>query len=71
MGYFIDTVRALTTTLRNVFRKPVTVEFPMVIRPRTDRYRASFALPDDEHGELACVHRLDPGRALRPRAGEA
>jgi NADH-quinone oxidoreductase subunit I len=51
----LDALRALTITLRNVFRKPTTVQFPKVIRPRAARLRTSFALPDDEHGELACI----------------
>ncbi len=55
MGYFTDTLRAMRTTLRNVFRPPTTVEFPDVVRPRAERFRASFALIDDENGEPACV----------------
>ena len=55
MGALLDTLRALRTTLVTAFRRPTTVEFPKVIRPRAERYRASFALPDDEHGELACI----------------
>jgi NADH-quinone oxidoreductase subunit I len=70
MGYFTDTVRALAITMRNVFRTPVTVEFPKVIRPRAVRYRASFALPDDEHGEVACIgclacERICPSRVIK------
>jgi NADH-quinone oxidoreductase subunit I len=55
MGYLLDALRAMRTTLVTAFRKPTTVEFPKVIRPRAERLRASFALPDDEHGELACI----------------
>lgn len=55
MGYFFDAIKALRTSLANAFRPPQTVEFPEVVRPRAERYKASFALPDDEHGELACV----------------
>jgi formate hydrogenlyase subunit 6/NADH:ubiquinone oxidoreductase subunit I len=55
MSALLDSLRALRTTLVTAFRRPTTVEFPAVIRPRAERYRASFALPDDEHGELACV----------------
>ena len=55
MGHVLDALRAMRTTLVTVLRKPTTVEFPAVIRPRAERYRASFALPDDEHGELACI----------------
>jgi NADH-quinone oxidoreductase subunit I len=70
MGYLGDTVRALATTLRNAFRRPVTVEFPQVIRPRAERFRASFALPDDEHGELACIgclacERICPSQVIK------
>lgn len=55
MSYFQHSFRALGTTVSNIFRKPVTVQFPEEVRPRTERYRTSFALPDDEHGEIACV----------------
>jgi len=72
MGYLTDTLRALATTMRNVFRAPVTVEFPKVIRPRAVRYRASFALPDDEYGEVACIgclacERICPSRVIKMR----
>ena len=33
-GYFSTAARALATSIGNLFRKPVTVEFPKVIRPR-------------------------------------
>jgi NADH-quinone oxidoreductase subunit I len=74
MGYFTDTVRALTTTMRNVFRTPVTQEFPKVIRAHAVRYRASFALPDDEHGEVACIgclacERICPSRVIKMKTG--
>jgi NADH-quinone oxidoreductase subunit I len=55
MGHLLDALRAMRTTLVTAFRKPTTVEFPDVIRPRAERIRASFALPDDENGELACI----------------
>lgn len=55
MGHINDTLRALWTTLRTAFRPPTTVEFPKVVRVRNERYRVSFALPDDEHGEIACI----------------
>ncbi len=55
MGYFLDTARALGVTIRNAFRKPVTVEYPKVKRERAERYRASFALLHDEHGEELCI----------------
>ncbi len=55
MGYFLDALRAMKTTMANVFRPVVTVQFPEVVRPRGPRHRVSFALPDDEHGEIACI----------------
>jgi NADH-quinone oxidoreductase subunit I len=73
MGHLTDTLRAMWTTLRNALRTPVTVEFPEVIRPRAERYRASFGLPDDEHGELACIgclacERICPSQVIKMRA---
>ena len=55
MGYFLDSVRALGTTLRNFLRPPVTIEYPQVIRPRPERHRVSFALLIDETGDEACI----------------
>lgn len=55
MKTLLDSIRSLRTALAGALRPPVTVEFPAVIRPRGERYRASFALSDDEHEELACV----------------
>jgi len=55
MLYFVDSLRALATSMRNVFRRPTTVQFPDVRRPRTERFRASFALVHDEQGDEACV----------------
>ena len=55
MGYFTDTVLALRITFRNLVRPPTTVEFPKVVRPRAERYRASFALLHDEAGDELCI----------------
>ena len=55
MLYFVDTVRSLSASLRNVFRKPTTIEFPAVRRERPERFRASFALLHDEPGDELCV----------------
>lgn len=73
-SHVIDTLRALWTTLWNVTRKPTTVEFPEVIRPRAERFRASFALPDDEHGEIACIaclacERICPSQVIKMKSG--
>ena len=55
MGFFLDSFRALGTTLRNFLRPPVTIEYPQVIRPRPERHRVSFALLIDETGDEACI----------------
>ncbi len=55
MGYLLDSIRALGVTAKNIGRKPVTVQFPKVIRERQERYRTSFALLKDEQGEERCV----------------
>lgn len=73
-SYWTDTMRALRTTLRNVFRPPTTVEFPAVIRPRAERFRASFALSDDENGECACVacmacEKICPSQVIKMKSG--
>lgn len=51
----IDSLRALKTTLVNVVRKPTTVQFPSVVRPRAERLRTSFALLHDEQGDELCI----------------
>ena len=55
MLYFIDTIRSLAVSMRNVLRKPVTVHFPTEIRARSPRLRGSFALQKDENGEERCI----------------
>ncbi len=48
--------RAMSVTLRNLFRKPVTVHYPDVQRPYPDRFRGILALVyDKESGEEACI----------------
>lgn len=74
MGYFVATLRALATTFGGIFGDTATVEFPIVIRPRAERYRASFALPDDENGEAACVaclacEKICPSQVIRMKSG--
>ena len=50
------TMDALGVTIRNLFRKKVTEPLPWKeTRPRTERYRSTFALVHDEHGEEACI----------------
>ena len=70
MGWIGDSARTLWSTLRSAFRKPVTVEFPAVIRPRPERYRTSFALLHDEHGDELCIgclqcERICPSRVIK------
>lgn len=49
-------VNALTVTLKNFFRKPVTVQYPDVTRPYPDRFRGLLALTyDPETGEENCI----------------
>jgi NADH-quinone oxidoreductase subunit I len=48
--------RAMGITLRNLFRKPVTVHYPDVQRPYPDRFRGILALAyEKETGEEACI----------------
>ncbi len=51
------TLLAFWFTLRNLFRKPVTVQYPMVKRPIPDRWRGgTFALTTDkETGDENCI----------------
>ncbi len=47
---------AMRITLINMFRKPVTVHYPTVERPVTDRFRGLLALTyDKETGEENCI----------------
>jgi NADH-quinone oxidoreductase subunit I len=46
----------LAVNVVNLFRPKNTEKLPWVEkRPRAERYRASFALVHDEHGEEACI----------------
>ncbi len=53
--YLRDSLRSMGVSFRNLFRKPTTIDFPTVRRPRPERFRASFALLHDETGDEACV----------------
>lgn len=55
MSHILDSLRALAGSMRNALRPTSTVEFPKVIRPRAERYRASFALLHEENGDEACI----------------
>ena len=65
---------ALRATFINVLRAPTTSEYPKVERPRPERYRSSFALVHDEHGEEACIgclacERICPSRVIKLQPG--
>jgi NADH-quinone oxidoreductase subunit I len=47
---------AMAVTLRNLFRRPVTVHYPDAVRPYPDRFRGILALVyEPESGEEACI----------------
>jgi NADH-quinone oxidoreductase subunit I len=48
--------RAMSVTFCNLFRKPVTVQYPDVQRPYPDRFRGILALAyEKDTGEEACI----------------
>jgi NADH-quinone oxidoreductase subunit I len=48
--------RAMSVTLRNLFRKPVTIHYPDVQRRYPDRFRGILALVyEKDTGEEACI----------------
>ena len=56
----VELIRALASamavTLWNFFRKPVTVQYPDVVRPYPDRFRGILALVyEPQTGEEACI----------------
>lgn len=55
MRHILQSFRSLGATLRNLRRPVVTVQYPQVVRPRGERFRASFALLHDENGEESCI----------------
>ena len=62
MGFWQETrqtaravAAAMTITLKNLFRKPVTVHYPDAVRPYPDRLRGILALIYDKTGEEACI----------------
>ena len=74
-GYLVDTVRALWTTAKNLARPPTTVHYPNAVRARAERFRASFALLHDEHGEELCIgclmcERICPSQVITVTQGE-
>ena len=55
MGHLLDALRSMFTAAKTFSRPTVTVEFPKVVRPRAERYRASFALLHEADGDEACI----------------
>lgn len=52
----VATFDAMWLSFLHIFRPQVTEPLPWKeSRPRAERYRASFALVHDEHGEEACI----------------
>ena len=50
------TLQTLVISAKQIFRPKTTEEFPWKqTRKRAERYRASFALVHDEHGDEACI----------------
>ena len=45
-------VHGMRITLINMFRKPVTVHYPTVARPVTDRFRGLLALAEEDEVAL-------------------
>jgi NADH-quinone oxidoreductase subunit I len=75
MRHILQSFRALGTTLRNLHRPVVTVQYPQVLRQRTERFRASFALLHDENGEESCIacglcELICPSRIIVVQPGE-
>jgi NADH-quinone oxidoreductase subunit I len=65
---------AMWVTLKNLFRRPTTVEFPEVRRVRAERFRANFALLKDETGDEACIgclacERICPSGVIHIKTG--
>lgn len=55
MKHFLSAFQALAAVAKNFKREPVTQQFPEVVRPRPERYRASFALVHEADGDEACI----------------
>lgn len=55
MRHFLDALKNVATIAKSFGRKTTTVQYPKVIRPRAERYRASFALLHEADGDEACI----------------
>ena len=73
---WLSTFDNLAVNMRNVFRKKITEPLPWKgERARSARYRASFALVHNEHGEEACIacklcERICPSEIITVVGGE-
>jgi NADH-quinone oxidoreductase subunit I len=76
MPGLINTLEAFSSTLRNLGRPRVTEPLPWKQRrAHPERYRASFALLRDEHGEERCIGcaacaKICPSQIIRLEKGE-
>lgn len=56
MNWLSANLQSMVVAFRNVFRPMNTEPLPWKAeRPRAERYRTSFALVHDEHGDEACI----------------
>ena len=55
MRHFLDALKSVATIAKSFGRKTNTVQYPKVVRPRAERYRASFALLHEADGDEACI----------------
>lgn len=52
---FLEIVRGLSTTLRSMFEKPVTIQYPEVKRPVSKRFKGRHQLNRYENGLEKCI----------------
>ncbi len=55
MGYIKPVLVGLKVTLRNLFRKKITVQYPEEKTERSERWRGIHKLVKDESGKPRCV----------------
>jgi len=55
MRHLLDALKSVATVAKSFGRAPTTVQFPKELRPRAERYRASFALLHEADGDEACI----------------
>jgi NADH-quinone oxidoreductase subunit I len=52
---FVEILRGLGTTLRSMFEKPVTIQYPEVKRPVSSRFKGRHVLKRYENGLEKCI----------------